>query len=104
MFKYLGCDCYENGTKYCLKRAYDYCKCRSGYKGNKCNYFKHLAISNGPLTNNNNMDEIRDYSSNIRFHSNGNKRQGELEIDILGMSSNEFLQMTKLHVPLILKY
>ena len=32
-----GCDCLEEGTQYCSKQSDDYCQCKPGYMGRKCN-------------------------------------------------------------------
>ena len=32
-----GCDCLEEGTQYCSKESDDYCQCKPGYMGRKCN-------------------------------------------------------------------
>ena len=34
---FLGCDCFEEGTQYCSKQSDDYCQCKPGYMGRKCN-------------------------------------------------------------------
>ena len=36
-FIFLGCDCFEEGTQYCSKQSDDYCQCKPGYMGRKCN-------------------------------------------------------------------
>lgn len=72
------CDCYENGTKYCLKRSYDYCKCRRGYEGNKCNHLNHFVMFNGQLTNKDTeKTAFDDDPANIGFYSNRNNGQEE---------------------------
>ena len=50
--KYLGCDCYEHGTKYCLKGRQNYCQCKDGYEGKKCNQLSHVVMVNSQASQN----------------------------------------------------
>ena len=50
--KYLGCDCYKHGTKYCLKGRQNYCQCKDGYEGKKCNQLSHVVMVNSQASQN----------------------------------------------------
>ena len=48
---FLGCDCYEAGTDYCFKRERDYCKCKDGFVGDKCDNINHVVIVDSQANN-----------------------------------------------------
>ena len=41
----LECDCFQNGTRRCLKNPNNHCLCKDGYQGTKCEKLSQAIIN-----------------------------------------------------------
>ena len=96
VFQCLGCDCYKNGTKHCLKRSYNYCKCRNGFEGNKCNHLNNVVMVNDEIADNiTKTTAFHNDSKNIGWYTNGKEKARLLSICISEFNIIEFLKFVK---------